>query len=250
MIIAGITGSIGHGKTTFANLLADQCNAARHFESWELVAEVASALKDEQPLHPAPDDLDAVNEWLFPLADIVSFHVHTSIEFNDIKLTDARLAKHPEHYEKLFEYLQTIQHQPSLATLPITADSKEAFRPLLQWLGGYLVARAGSGVWYDEIVRRIAHLRTSGCDIVTIGGVRYPGDAERLRNAGAVIIDIQRPELPIQDLLDITERERTLIEPDCLVVNNGTLADLNTCAAVVYEDLSLRQLGDKYTAKA
>lgn len=246
MIIAGITGGIGYGKTTFAKFLADQSSSARHLETWELVAEVATALKDDSKQHPAPDDLVAVNRWLYPLADIVRTSMHVLITFGDIQLTPERLEQTPENYDKLFEYLQAVKINPALVTTAITEESKEQFRPLLQWLGGYLVARAGSGVWYDELLRRTAHLRTSGCDLVTIGGVRYPGDAERLRNAGGMILEIKRPGQVEQDRHDITERERTLISADTTVINDSSLQNLDHTAQIVFTDLKLRQLQKEY----
>lgn len=248
MIIAGLTGGIRHGKTTFANLLALQSKSSHHFESWELVAEVAAALRAETHVHPSAGNIAAINEWLYPLADLVNLHVHANVSFEDLKLTDELVQAYPEHYTKLFEYLQLIEADPSLADTDITADTKETFRPLLQWLGGYLVAKVGSGVWYDELVRRIAHLRSSGYNLVTVGGVRYPGDAERIRNAGGVIICIERPDLPQQDAQDLTEREREAIQSDAIIVNNATISQLETCARQVYHDLSMRQLQPKYLA--
>jgi hypothetical protein len=248
VIITGITGSIHHGKTTFADLLADQSRSAIHVESWELVAEVANALHGANGLQPAADDIAAINEWLVPLADIVATHMHTRLDFTDIRLTSERLQEHPEYYAKLFDYLRAMAASSELANTDITIETKEVFRPLLQWLGGYLVIVAGSGVWYDEIIRRLTNLRALGYDLATVGGVRYPGDAERLRNAGGIILQIERPNLPTQDARDLTERERSLIQPDAVIRNNGSLEQLAICAKTVYRDLSLRQLYSEYDA--
>lgn len=247
MIIAGLTGGIGHGKTTFATLLAAKARSAHHFESWELIAEVATALRSEGNPHPSSNDTAAVNEWLFSLPDIVSLHTHQAVKGIRLRITPERLAAHPEHYTKLFEYLRHMHAQPALQTIDITVDNKEQFRSLLQWLGGYLVATIGSGIWYDEIVRRIALLRASGCELVTVGGVRYPADAERLRNAGGVIIEIERPDQPHLDAQDLTERERKAIKPDSVVMNNASIALLSRTAETVYADMSRRQLQIAYT---
>ena len=248
VIIVGLTGGIGHGKTTFAALLDAQSRTAGHFETWELVAEVASGLRAESPVHPAPDDLAGINRWLRPLGDIVAQYMHASVSYDAIHITAQKVADHPKHYVKLFEYLQLIQDQPELAAVEITPELKQIFRPLLQWLGGFMVLHVGNGVWYDEILRRIALLQASGCDIVTIGGVRFPGDAERLRNAGGLILDINRPNLPCQDSQDITERERALIHPDGTVINDGSLDELQQCATLVYKDLCHRTLQTSYNA--
>lgn len=248
MIIAGLTGGIGHGKTTFASLLADETKSAQHFETWELVAEVATALRMANPAHPDPDNLDAINQWLTALVDCVDFCMHVQMSYGELKLTTERLAEYPENYQKLFEYLRAVQSDNQLASVDITSDNKELFRPLLQWLGGYLVATAGSGVWYDEILRRVAYLQNRGYELVTVGGVRYPADAERLRNASGMIVEIQRPGNPERDSTDITERERNLIKPDTIIINDGTLEQLRACGTVVYQDLRLRQLKPRYQA--
>jgi dephospho-CoA kinase len=42
MIILGMTGPIGHGKTTFADALSDLVPSTVHFESSLIIAEVAN----------------------------------------------------------------------------------------------------------------------------------------------------------------------------------------------------------------
>lgn len=246
MIIAGLTGGIGHGKTTLATLLANHSTNTLHFESWELVAEVATALRNDTSVHPPAKNIDEINTWLYILPDIVAQTLHANCTFEDVKLTPERIASKPENYTKLFEYLDLMAERPELATVEITAENKETLRPLLQWLGGYLVARLG-GVWYDEIIRRIQHLRGSSFTLVTVGGVRFPSDAESLRNAGGIILEIQRPLFAMQDKNDLTERDRMKIEPDSVVLNDGSLEDLTVCAKRVYQDLQLRQLKPAYT---
>lgn len=246
--MVGLTGGIGHGKTTFADLLSAQARASTHFETWELVAEVAMALCNENVELPNSSDIDAINQWLFAMPEIVALHAHATLDFNDIRLTPERLAAHPEHYQKLNDYLDLIAVNPELADSDITDENKDTFRPLLQWVGGYLVAQVGAGVWYDELLRRINLLRGSDSQLVTVGGVRYPGDAERLRNNGAIIIELQRIGEPDHDSLDITERERIKIVADCIVQNDSNLDRLERCAHKVYTDLATRHLQQHYAA--
>lgn len=248
MIIVGITGAIGHGKTTLANFLAKRATSHQHWETWEIVGEVAAGLRNATPLHPASDDIDAINRWLAPLPEILAATVHADVDFATIKLTPERCRRHPENYAKLIEYLDLMRAEPALQAGDITIANKQNFRPILQWLGGYFVVTVDEGVWYDEIVRRIRHAEQAGKQLATVGGVRFPGDAERLRNAGGVIIEIRRPEFGEADRQDLTERERALIIPDSVVINDGSLADLETCSAAVYEDLKIHALKPRYDA--
>lgn len=249
MIVVGITGGIGHGKTTLAKFLAAHARQSLHWESGELVIEVANALRSEHPEHPLPGNLAGINSWLEPLADIVTACVHCPADFTQIALTPERVAADPPSYRKLFDYLQTMQDHPGLQRVEITQDNKQEFRSLMQWLGGYMVKKVNNGIWYDELVRRLHHIPASaGVNLVTIGGVRFPGDAERLRNAGGFIVEIRRPGLEQVDKHDLTERERALIEPDTVIMNDSNLSALQACAERLYADLEVRSLQQHYSA--
>ena len=247
MIIVGLTGGIGHGKTTLAEYLAKHAKKHRHWETWQVVGEVAATLRHEKPEHPDPENLEAINAWLADLPDIITTVAHTPADFTQLALTPERLSEHPEHYEKLLEYLRLMQANPELQTIEITAENKAIFRTILQWLGGFLVEKVDPGIWYDEIVRRVHQSEAEGLDLATVGGVRYPTDAERLRNANGFIIEIKRPDVTEQDLQDLTERERRLITPDSTVVNDGSLKQLGECAKGLYKDLAERSLRSNYT---
>lgn len=248
MIIVGISGGIGHGKSTVARYLAANARTSRHWEAGDLVTEVANALRHERPDHPSPDTIAGINAWLTNLADITTALMHVPADFAQLALTEEQLHAHPENYSKLFEYLADMQARPQLQTEEITADSKQTFRPLLQWLGGYLVKTVDEGIWFNELVRRIRQNAASGLELATVGGVRFPGDAARLRHAGAFVFEVRRPGAEEADAQDITERERRNILVDACVVNDGTLEQLKRCATLVYRDLQRRSLQPSYKA--
>ena len=248
MIIVGLTGGIGHGKTTLAEYLAKHAKKHRHWETWQVVGEVAATLRHEKPDHPKPDNLEAINAWLAELPDIITTVTHTPADFTQLALTPERLNEHPEHYEKLLEYLRLMSAKPELQIIEITAENKGRFRAILQWLGGFLVEKVDPGIWYDEIVRRIHQSEAEGLELATVGGVRYPTDAERLRNANGFILEIKRPDVAEQDLHDLTERERRLISPDSTVINDASLKQLDACATALYKDLTERSLKPSYKA--
>lgn len=242
MIIVGLTGSIGSGKTTFADFLATQFKQAGHWESWQLVAEVANALRACGE-HPVPDNKLAINEWLRPLPSIIERICHKRVSFDEIKLSEDARPSSPE-YSKLFQYLELMSARPDLRTGVIAESRKEELRSILQWLGGYLAATCGGDIWYAELIRRIK--ADSRLELATIGGVRFLADAACMKQAGGVIVGIVRPGWEARDKADPTERERSRIAVDTTVYNDGNLEQLARCASLLAADLSSRQLVAEY----
>lgn len=245
MILVGLTGGIGHGKTTFGAYLGAQASSFAAYESSDLIMEVANALRGSGAF-PSPSDSAAVNRWLRALPDILAQQVRRDAPFESIALTEDRAQHHPEYYEKLFEYLQLMHAQPELQSGPITRLNKPVHRAILQWLGGYLAKTVDGRIWYDEIVRRIDE--ATPVEIAIVGGVRFPADAKSLRDAGGTIIAVRRPSLEERDSTDLTERERSAITPDTTVLNNGSLPDLESAAHRVFVDLKAGTLQSQYSA--
>jgi hypothetical protein len=244
MIIVGLTGSIGSGKTTFADFLAGQFRHAKHYESWQLIAEVAESLRSNGA-HPDPNDVNAVNAWLMPLPEAIEEICHKRVAFGDIKL-DPGVVRDSAEYTKLFQYLELAQSRPELAEGPIDEARKEDLRSILQWLGGYLAAKCGGDIWYGEIIRRIQ--AESGLELATIGGVRFLADAQCVRQASGMIIAVDRSGWTARDKTDPTERERARIQVDSIVYNDGALTQLQACAQEVASDLKGHNLLAKYRA--
>jgi len=246
MIIVGMTGDIASGKTTFGNFLAQAAETADHWESWQLIAEIATQLRARAAAYPAPTDLSAVNDWLQPLPTIVQQVTGKKITSEQITVTEDTLAKNPQDYQKLFEHLQQMQAHPELQNVAISSQNKEALRSLLQWLGGFLVALTDEGIWYDELLRRIASRHD--IELATIGGVRFPGEASRIQHRGGQVLRITRPDHETRDATDLTERLNKQIPTNAEIRNDGSLQQLQLCAAQVYRDLQAAQLAASYQA--
>lgn len=243
MIIVGLTGNIGSGKTTFADFLAEQFEHAGHWESWQLIAEVAEALRLNQ--HPDPGSMEAINRWLEPLPGVIRKACHKQVSFSDLQLGRAVKRDSPE-YIKLFQYLELVRARPELAAGLITESRKEDVRSILQWLGGYLAAKCGGDIWYGEIIRRVQVEPKLG--LATIGGVRFLADAACIKGAGGMIMAIERPGWASRDKSDPTERERSRIQVDSTIYNDGSLDQLRRCAQKVASDIKGQTLLPNYRA--
>lgn len=246
MIIIGFTGPIGHGKSTFSAALHKLEPSHVHLESSMIIAEIADTLHASLEKVPDRDDIDSINNWLRMLPVILLQKLQVHCTFDQLKLDIDRVARHPIEYEKLFLHIDNLAHNPKLLQQKISLDNKEAYRPFLQWLGGYLIRSVEPGIWYKEILRRIKIAEQKGVKLCTIGGLRYPNDANLLRKAGATIVKVYRPGHLQYDALDPTERERDNIKVDVTVVSDAGIDEVTTCAKIFMHDLETDELKKTY----
>lgn len=249
--LLGLTGAIGSGKTTFAELLCNVAQDHASYETWRLVAEIADvfnqALKAELGYETSNSQIELANQILIWLPEAIAESLHRNVSWKDLAISKHTTLQHPELYEKLFLYLKKISVNPKLLDSKITDHNKEEFRPLLQWIGGYLVVKVDKSVWFEELMNRI-QLRNPATSLVVVGGVRYHNNAEMIRENDGKIIRIERPNLYASNT-DVTEVERGNINPDAVVHNNGTIAQLQILAENLINDLTAGALQKNYFAK-
>jgi len=118
----------------------------------------------------------------------------------------------------------------------------------LQWLGGYLINVVDPTIWFGELIHRIQ--AEPGLDIATVSGLRYPAEAACIRQVSGYVVQIRRAGFNEADKQDLTERKRDHIQPDAVVLNDGTLVQLRATAELIIKDLEARRsiMGKIYRA--
>lgn len=242
MILIGITGAIGHGKTSLAEAFLVHEPTGIHDESSQLISEFANDAKIDLP---KSKNISEINVWLDSLQEPIRKHLHAIVHTSDLHITDD-IDLSSSEYVKLHSYILQTQKNPKLLTEQITAATKANHRAILQWFGGYFVKRLSSTIWYDELIRRAKTANQNGCKLYVIGGLRFPGDADSIHNAGGLVVEIVRPDKQTLDTNDPTERERSKIRCDSRILNNGSLEDLKIISSDILADIQNNTLEKEY----
>lgn len=244
MILIGITGPIGHGKSTLARFLADQEPNSRIFESSEVISLVATELNTFfEDANPDRENLEAINVWLSHLPQILSTRLGGTYAADVFVITKEQIEAVPRDYEKLFEYIDLVQKNPGLVDIPITQENKAQYRAILQWIGGYCVTHIRRTIWNEELIRRAIN---ASCPVAILGGVRFAEEAQNIQAHGGVMIEIERSNSGSQDSDDPTERERSKIAVDATVRNDQNLETLQNKSIQLLLDLKANTVKTTY----
>lgn len=249
MILIGIHGAIGHGKTTLADMFTELEPRSIHLESSQVIAEVLNKANRNFPRHNNENTVELINIWFKTLPAILQEVVHVDTSYERLKILEDEVTREPLKYQKLLEYTEDILQNPGLLEQTITVENKFQYRAGLQGLGGFLVTRVGPTIWYDELLNRAKQASESGTELAVIGGLRYPADGEVVRKGGGMVIEIYRPDTPSLDINDPTEQYRSQIITDSRVVNSGTLDDLRQTSSLILDDIRSNNLAELYKAK-
>lgn len=250
MILLGLTGAIGHGKSTFAETLHIQDPGMLHLETNMPIIDIAEALQAQLLAQRIQATPQFVHDWLQALPSAVEDLLHRDAAAEDIVPSIDAVINRPQTYAKLLEYLQLAIAQPEIVGSRISAANKEVYRPLLQWIGGYLIERIDPFIWIAEVIERARDYQAAGGTLAVIGGIRSAADAQVVQQGQGLVILVKRPDVHEPDLADPTERERVNITPDVTVVNNGGVTDLLDVAARLLQDIKDGSHHSTYTAIA
>jgi len=112
------------------------------------------------------------------------------------------------------DYLKNKMH---LITGPLTDEEKCQVRVSLQNLADFFKSRHGSMFFVEQWLKSYQEMRERGVNVFIIDDVRYPYEAEFIRDRGGEVIRIKRPET---DSIHDTHSSETSVDeivPDHMV---------------------------------
>lgn len=247
MHVLGLTAPQKHGKSTFGELAQEIDPTTFLIETSTVISEVADGMHQEIP-SPPQESIVWLNSWIKVLPGILRSVVRTDNTYEDLSFTTEDAEKNVVLYEKLLAYSHALHTNPDLANHRITDHNKAAYRPLLQWLGNYLIEKVSPTIWYDEIFRRVETAQNDGSRFAIIGGLRYVSDEKAVRAHGGIIIDIFRPGMPTLDVNDPTERERSKIIFDTRLINGGNRQQYKRTVEQLLQDIAMGSVQKEYVS--
>ncbi|HEY8999584.1 MAG TPA: hypothetical protein VIM53_04705 [Candidatus Saccharimonadales bacterium] len=145
--------------------------------------------------------------------------------------------------EGLEAYLET-RKDIRLPEREITIDTKNVHRPLLQWLGYEMVTHVDARFWSQIVSSEIEMHTQNGAKLITVGGVRFPGDADMIHDISGRIVKVVNPNN--NTAIHSLEGGIPSSHIDLTVINDGGIAELTGKMANLWHDLANDQLVSSY----
>lgn len=220
--VFGFTGEIGSGKTAAARLLHEAAAPASglHVEFSDGVIDLA---------HGWMERIGVVQR--VGAAEIDALQQATRSVFG-VRVPRAALSEAPT--AELAAYLESFQGLAA-EQRDISVATKDLHRPLLQWLGHSYVTHVNPEFWNDVVRAKIENGRAAAA-LVTVGGVRYPQNADILHEYGGYVVKVIRPDSSSAAQGHTSESGIPDSHVDTHVLNNGSLEHLAESMTQLWND--------------
>ncbi|PIF29391.1 hypothetical protein CLU88_4320 [Acidovorax sp. 56] len=198
--IIGLTGPIGSGKDTVADLLATHCNARKLAFADALRCEISDAFSIEQ-----------------------------------VFLTRRETKEHPMSALALSRCLDTafvgrvliLNQHPVFSMSSEFLNAPRSPRQIMQWWGTEYRRAAQPGYWVSKAAQRICYMHeTLGTRLIVITDVRFDDEARLVRALGGQIWQIKRPGCEVGSAAHVSEVSGEGFAPNLVIENDHDMRHL------------------------
>jgi len=140
-------------------------------------------------------------------------------------------------------FADALKEEVSIAcsvSLSFIDQHKAQFRPLLQWWGtDFRRHFQGDDYWVKKLISKLVDAADHGVGLVVVPDVRFQSEAAVVKQIGGCLVRIGRPTQLIDDHLSETDLD-SYKGFDHIVINNGTLHDLDHEAMVILKQQNIQ----------
>lgn len=144
---------------------------------------------------------------------------------------------------KRIAFADALKHEVSIAcnvSLGFIETHKAQFRPVLQWWGtDFKRYFHGDNYWVQQTLAQLVEEYRNGLELAVIPDVRFKSEAAVIKELGGMLIRIARPTQMIDNHISETDLD-DYKGFDHIVINNGTLDDLDHEAVVILQKLKTK----------
>jgi hypothetical protein len=114
----------------------------------------------------------------------------------------------------------------------ITLETKPQFRPLLESFVRKALEYFGDDYWTNMVTKRAQQILGEGAELLTVGSIRYPGNAQAIRQLGGRVVRLKRG---VHTTVLPTEEALYSWKADYRIENNDTLPTLRGKATRLWQ---------------
>lgn len=215
--VVGFGGAADSGKTTAAEMLV-QAADPKHHEHLEFSTPILEAA--QQWVLVVGENLTEETCQTHALVEVLGTVSGTSVHSKDVDIPKLDKA-------------YTTRLAGMLIDRQITHESKNAHRPLLEWLGRSAIQLVSPRVWGDTVHTKINQAKEDRADLITVGGVRTAADQQVVKQSNGAVIRLRRGTPQEQ----LSEYQLYQWPADFDIENNKSLDDLYEAVAIIWSDL-------------
>ena len=196
--VVGLTGPMGSGKDTVADLLTTHCGAHK-----------------------------------LAFADALRGEIEDAFNIERVFLTRRETKEHPLSALALAHCLDSafvgrmlIQHQ-QFNDGPLDLNAPRSPRQIMQWWGTEYRRAMLPGYWVSKVAKRIHYMhKTLGARLIVVTDVRFADEAHLVRSLGGQIWQIKRPGCDVGNGAHVSEVSGEGFAPHMVIDNDHDLRHL------------------------
>lgn len=245
MKVVGLTGFRRHGKSTVGERLRGKYSSVVDAEFSDVFIDLTNRWfpngLDLAGRLSVQEAIQLANQNSHRLAGIVANHTGLDVDASRFLIEDSEASR--QLHNRIISYLSEVR-----APFPVTRANKVEHTWILQWEGHLGAVASRPDVWARWVDEMVEERVSADTELVTISGIRRPFEVLPVRNRQGTMVRVHDPRKGQDD--DHTEKDIDLIPVDTVILNDGSLEQLEAAVDQLNDDLVASSVRSLYVCSA